>query len=176
MIMVGEVRDQETAQVCLRAALAGHFVLSTVHTNDALAAVTRLQDMGIEPFLLASTLRVLEAQWLVRKLCPYCKKPYDCDAVTAERFGLEVGERLYRPKGCDACRGVGYRGRVGIFEIIRITPVMARLIQQRTPLPQMREAARQEGMRLLIDSGIVKARQGVTSFEAVLTVAMSDED
>lgn len=176
VIMVGEVRDQETAQICLRAALTGHFVLSTIHTNDALSAVTRLQDMGIEPFLLASTLRALEAQRLVRKLCPHCKEPYDCDPVTAERFGLEVGERLFRPKGCDACRGVGYRGRVGIFEVIRITPVMARLIQQRTPLPQMREAARQEGMKLLIDSGIVKARQGVTSLEAVLTVAMSDED
>ncbi len=176
VIMVGEVRDQETAQICLRAALTGHFVLSTLHTNDALAAVSRLQDMGIEPFLLASTLRALEAQRLVRKLCAHCKEPYDCDATTAERFGMEPGTRLYRPKGCDTCRGVGYRGRIGIFEVVRITPGMARLIQQRTPLPEMREAARHEGMRLLIDSGLEKAKQGVTSLEAVLSVAMSDEE
>jgi type IV pilus assembly protein PilB len=176
VIMVGEVRDQETAQICLRAALTGHFVLSTIHTNDALSAVTRLQDMGIEPFLLASTLRALEAQRLVRKLCPHCKEPYDCDDLTAGRFGLEPGTQLYRPKGCDNCRGVGYRGRVGIFEVIRITPAMARLILLRTPLPEMREAARREGMRLLIDSGIEKAKQGITSLEAVLSVAMSDEE
>jgi type IV pilus assembly protein PilB len=176
VIMVGEVRDQETAQICLRAALTGHFVLSTIHTNDALSAVTRLQDMGIEPFLLASTLRALEAQRLVRKLCPQCKEPYDLDPETAKRYDLEPGERLYRPKGCDHCRGVGYRGRIGIFEVIRITATMGKLIQQRTPLPEMREAARSEGMKLLIDSGIVKARLGVTSLEAVLSVAMSDEE
>ncbi len=176
VIMVGEVRDQETAQICLRAALTGHFVLSTIHTNDALSAVTRLQDMGIEPFLLASTLRALEAQRLIRKLCPHCKEPYDCDAVTAERFGMEPNTRLFRPKGCDTCRGVGYRGRIGIFEVVRITPGMARLIQQRTPLPEMREAARSEGMRLLIDSGLEKAKMGITSLEAVLSVAMSDEE
>jgi type IV pilus assembly protein PilB len=176
VIMVGEVRDQETAQICLRAALTGHFVLSTIHTNDSLSAVTRLQDMGIEPFLLASTLRALEAQRLVRKLCPQCKEPFDVDAETARRYGLEAGEKMYRPRGCDHCRGVGYRGRVGIFEVVRITPLMAKLIQQKTPLPEMREAARGEGMKLLIDSGIVKARLGVTSLEAVLSVAMSDEE
>jgi type IV pilus assembly protein PilB len=176
VIMVGEVRDQETAQICLRAALTGHFVLSTIHTNDALSAVTRLQDMGIEPFLLASTLRALEAQRLVRRLCAQCKEPYDCDRVTAERYGLTAGETLHRPKGCDNCRGTGYRGRVGIFEVVRITPEMARLIQERTTLPRMREAAREQGMKLLIDSGIAKAREGVTSLEAVLGVAMSDDE
>jgi type IV pilus assembly protein PilB len=176
IIMVGEVRDQETAQICLRAALTGHFVLSTIHTNDSLSAVSRLQDMGIEPFLLASTLRALEAQRLVRRLCKECKEPYDVDAITAERFGLTAGERLFRPKGCDTCRGTGYRGRVGVFEVVRITPLLARLILERTPLPKMREAARSEGMKLLIDSGLAKAREGLTSLEAVLSVAMSDDD
>jgi len=176
VIMVGEVRDQETAQICIRAALTGHFVLSTIHTNDALSAVTRLQDMGIEPFVLASTLRALEAQRLVRRLCVHCKEPYGCDASVAARFGLEPDTTLFRPRGCDHCRGVGYRGRVGIFEVIRITPLMARLVLQRTPLPELREAARGEGMRLLIDSGLEKAKQGITSLEAVLTVAMSDEE
>ncbi len=146
------------------------------HQRLAFRRQPRLQDMGIEPFLLASTLRVLEAQRLIRRLCKECKEPYDRDAETAKRYGLEPGEPLFRPKGCDHCRGAGYRGRVGIFEVIRITPNMAKLIQQRTPLPEMREAARDEGMKLLIDSGIVKARLGVTSLEAVLSVAMSDEE
>jgi type IV pilus assembly protein PilB len=176
VIMVGEVRDQETAQICLRAALTGHFVLSTIHTNDSLSAVNRLIDMGIEPFLLASTLRVLEAQRLVRRLCKQCRDPYECDPESANRYGLEPGSILYRPKGCDACRGTGYRGRVGIFEVIRITANMARLIQSHTPLPEMREAARSEGMKLLADSAVAKARDGLTSLEAALSVTMADED
>ena len=175
VIMVGEVRDQETAQICLRAALTGHFVLSTIHTNDALSTVNRLVDMGIEPFLLASTLRVLQAQRLVRRLCKVCRDPYPCDPENADRYNLELGSTLYRPKGCDACRGTGYRGRVGIFEVIRITPLMAKLIQSRTPLPEMREAARAEGMKLLIDSAVDKAREGLTSLESALSVTMSDD-
>jgi type IV pilus assembly protein PilB len=176
VIMVGEVRDQETAQICLRAALTGHFVLSTIHTNDSLSAVNRLTDMNIEPFLLASTLRVLEAQRLIRRLCKHCREPFDCDAETAKRFGLEKGQPLYRPKGCDECRGSGYKGRVGVFEVVRITPHMATLIQSRTPLPEMRAAAREEGMKLLLDSGMDKVRDGLSSLEEVLTVAMSGED
>jgi len=176
VIMVGEVRDQETAQICLRAALTGHFVLSTIHTNDALSAVSRLVDMGIEPFLLASTLRVLEAQRLVRRLCKQCKEPYACDPENSEKYGLELGSVLYTAKGCDACRGTGYRGRLGIFEVIRITPLIAKLIQSRTPLPEMREAARIEGMKLLVDSAVAKAREGLTSLEAALSVTMSEEE
>jgi type IV pilus assembly protein PilB len=176
VIMVGEVRDQETAQICLRAALTGHFVLSTIHTNDSLSSINRLQDMGIEPFLLASTLRVLEAQRLIRRLCKECKEQYECDAKTAQAHGLEAGQILYRPRGCDQCRGIGYRGRVGVFEVVRITPRMASLIQTRAPLPELRAAAREQGMKLLLDSGLDKARQGVTSLEEVLTVAMSSEE
>lgn len=176
VIMVGEVRDQETAQICLRAALTGHFVLSTIHTNDSLSAVNRLVDMAIEPFLLASTLRVLEAQRLIRRLCKECKEPFECDAETARRVGLEAGQTLYRPKGCEYCRGAGYRGRVGVFEVVRITANMARLIQTRTALPELRAAAREEGMKLLVDSGIDKVRDGVTSLEEVLTVATTGED
>jgi type IV pilus assembly protein PilB len=175
VIMVGEVRDQETAQICLRAALTGHFVLSTIHTNDSLSAVNRLQDMGIEPFLLASTLRVVEAQRLVRRLCKECKEPYDCDPETGKRHGLEVGERLYRPKGCDHCRGTGYRGRVGIFEVVRITSRMANLIQTRTPLTELRRTAREEGMKLLADNAVDKARQGLTSLEEALSITISEE-
>jgi type IV pilus assembly protein PilB len=176
VIMVGEVRDQETAQICLRAALTGHFVLSTIHTNDSLASINRLEDMGIEPFLLASTLRVLEAQRLIRRLCKDCCEPYDCDAQVAKTYHLEPGQKLFRPKGCDLCRGTGYRGRVGVFEVVRITAEMARLIQNRTPLPEMREAARGEGMKLLIDSGMDKVQGGITSLEEVLTVATASEE
>ena len=176
VIMVGEVRDQETAQICLRAALTGHFVLSTIHTNDSLSAVARLQDMGIEPFLLASTLRVLEAQRLIRRLCKECKEPYECDAETARTHGLEVGSTIYRPKGCDQCRGAGYRGRVGVFEVVRITTRMAALIQTRAPLPELRAAAREQGMKLLADSGMDKVRAGLTSLEEVLGVTMTSEE
>ena len=176
IIMVGEVRDPETAQICLRAALTGHFVLSTIHTNDSLSAVSRLQDMGIEPFLLASTLRVLEAQRLIRRLCKECKEPYACDGETARRHGLEQGQTLYHPKGCPSCRGTGYRGRVGIFEVIRITPRLANLIQERTALPEMRRAAREQGMTLLAESAIDKVRQGLSSLEESLNVAMAEEE
>lgn len=175
VIMVGEVRDPETAGICLRAALTGHFVLSTIHTNDSLSAVNRLVDMDIEPFLLASTLRVLEAQRLIRRLCKECKQPFECDAATAKAHGFEVGQELYRPKGCEYCRGNGYKGRIGVFEVVRITPRMANLIQTRTPLPELRAAAREEGMKLLLDSGMDKVRAGLTSLEEVLTVATGDD-
>jgi type IV pilus assembly protein PilB len=176
IIMVGEVRDQETSQICLRAALTGHFVLSTIHTNDALSAVSRLQDMDIEPFLLAATLRVLEAQRLIRRLCKECKEPFDCPADLAALHGFEVGQTIFRPKGCNACRGTGYKGRVGIFEVIRITNHMSELIQNRTPLPQMREAARGQGMKLLADSGLDKVRLGLTSLEEALSVSMAGHE
>ncbi len=176
VIMVGEVRDQETAQICLRAALTGHFVLSTIHTNDSLSAVNRLVDMGAEPFLLASTLRVVEAQRLIRRLCPECKEPYECDPETAKQYGLEAGQTLYRPKGCDRCRGAGYKGRVGVFEVVRITNRMSNLIQIKAPLPELRAASREEGMKLLLDSGLDKVREGIASLEDVLTVAMGDEE
>jgi type IV pilus assembly protein PilB len=172
IIMVGEVRDAETAQICLRAALTGHFVLSTLHTNDALAAIDRLQDMEIEPFLLASTLRALVAQRLVRRLCQKCRGPYDCDPETARRYGLGVGETVYRPGGCHDCREAGYRGRVGIFEVIRITAPIADLIQTRAPLPELRRAATKQGVKLLGASALEKVREGTTSLEEALSVTM----
>jgi type IV pilus assembly protein PilB len=176
VIMVGEVRDQETAGICLRAALTGHFVLSTIHTNDSLAAVSRLQDMGIESFLLAATLRVLEAQRLIRRICKECKETYSCDAPTAKTYGLEAGMPLYRGKGCDNCGGTGYRGRVGVFEVVRITANMGDLIQKKTPLPALREAARGEGMKMLADSAMDKAREGVTTLEEAVSISMGGKE
>ncbi len=175
IIMVGEVRDQETAEICLRAALTGHFVLSTIHTNNALSAVTRLQDMGIEPFLLSCALRLLEAQRLVRKLCSHCKEPYEVSAELGKQHGLTPGETIYRPKGCLQCRRLGYRGRVGIFEVVRITPRLTHLISKRAPLDQLIKTAREEGMKMLFDSAIDKVRQGLTSLEAALSVTMAEE-
>jgi type IV pilus assembly protein PilB len=171
IIMVGEVRDAETAQICLRAALTGHFVLSTLHTNDALAAVDRLQDMGIEPFLLASTLRALVAQRLVRRLCPKCKTPHECGREIAGRYGLAVGETIYRPGECRECRDAGYRGRVGVFEVVRITARIADLIQKRATLSDLRGAATKEGMRLLGASALERVREGTTSLEEALSVS-----
>ncbi|WP_169979088.1 GspE/PulE family protein [Tautonia rosea] len=176
IIMVGEVRDPETAEICMRSALTGHLVLSTLHTNDALSSISRLQDMGLEPFMLASTLRLLQAQRLVRKLCPHCKAPYECNAETARRYNLDADQVLYRPVGCDACRGSGYRGRTGVFEVVRITQPLADLIQAGAPLPELRAAARAQGASLLIDNAIEKARLGLTSLEAALTVAMGGDD
>ena len=168
VIMVGEVRDAETAQICLRAALTGHFVLSTLHTNSALATVSRLEDMEIEPFLIASTLRMVEAQRLIRRLCEKCKEPYQPDQQSVDKFKLESGTTLFRPKGCDQCRDSGYKGRVGIFEVIRITPLLRDLIQDRAPLPKMEEAARKEGMQTLFDNALVKVLAGGTSLEEIV--------
>ena len=172
--MVGEVRDAETAQICMRAALTGHFVLSTLHTNDALAAVTRLADMDIEPFLLASTLRVVVAQRLIRRLCEHCKQPYELDEETAKRVGLQFGGTLYRPTGCAECREAGYKDRVGVFEVIRITPELADMIQRRSSLPEMRKASVAQGMKLLYHSALDKVLAGRTSVEEALSVTISE--
>jgi len=168
------VRDKETAEICLRAALTGHLVVSTLHTNDSLAAVPRLADMGIEPFLLSATLRMVEAQRLVRRLCN-CKEPVEIDADTARRLNMVAGEKVYRAKGCEVCRGTGYKGRVGLYEVVPITPEIAKLIQARTPLPELRLAAQKQGMYLLRDAGIIKAREGVTSLEEVLTITLAED-
>jgi len=175
IIMVGEVRDQETAEICLRAALTGHLVLSTLHTNSALAAVDRLVDMGIEPFMVASTLRLLEAQRLIRRLCAECKEPYEADEETREEYKITSEHQLFRAKGCGSCHGVGYKGRVGIFEVIRITPSLRDMIQNKAPLADVQEQAENEGMYSLITNGLEKARQGVTSLEEVVKSVLEGE-
>jgi len=128
VVMVGEIRDGETAQVAVQASLTGHLVLSTVHTNDAVGAVTRLRDMGVEPFLLASSLRLVLAQRLVRKLCPLCMAPHSADARTASALGIPVGSTVHRAVGCEACGHAGYAGRVGVYEAIRIDDTIRGMI------------------------------------------------
>ncbi|MBV9884641.1 MAG: Flp pilus assembly complex ATPase component TadA [Sphingomonadaceae bacterium] len=128
VVMVGEIRDRETADIAVQAALTGHLVLSTVHTNDAIGAITRLRDMKVEPFLIASTLRAVIAQRLVRRLCPECRTPVQASGSLAASLGLEAGTIVFEPKGCPACGGSGYRGRIGVFEAVRIGDEIRRLI------------------------------------------------
>jgi type IV pilus assembly protein PilB len=170
IIMVGEIRDQETAEICLRAALTGHFVLSSLHTNDALSALDRLIDLGVEPFLIASTLRLVEAQRLLRRLCSSCRQPYAVDDSLRSKFNLSA-QQLFRAVGCDQCRHTGYRGRVGVFEVLRIGPSLGKLIQVAAPTEQLRATAREQGFGFLWDSALAKAIEGVTSLEQALTVA-----
>jgi general secretion pathway protein E len=126
--MVGEIRDSETAQIAIQAALTGHLVLSSVHTNDAPGAITRLRDFGVEPFLLASTLRAVVAQRLVRRLCPACCEPVPADAATAGLVGIPLGTPVMAARGCAACGGTGFKGRTGVFEAVRVTDEIRQII------------------------------------------------
>ncbi|MDZ4374675.1 MAG: ATPase, T2SS/T4P/T4SS family, partial [Phenylobacterium sp.] len=128
VVMVGEIRDVETAGIAVQAALTGHLVLSTVHTNDAAGAITRLRDMGVEPFLLASTLRLIVAQRLVRRLCKDCRRSEPADAATARLVGVRTGQAIWRAHGCAQCNQTGYVGRVGLYEAIRVDDRVRRLI------------------------------------------------
>ena len=130
VVMVGEIRDRETAEIAVQASLTGHLVLSTVHTNDAVGAITRMRDMKVEPFLLASTLRAVIAQRLVRRLCPECRRPEPASQQAVELLGLKPGATIYEPVGCEACGQTGFRGRVGVFEAVRIDDTIRRLINE----------------------------------------------
>ncbi len=130
VVMVGEIRDRETAEIAVQASLTGHLVLSTVHTNDAVGAITRMRDMKVEPFLLASTLRAVVAQRLVRRLCPECRRAESATAPVAALLGVPEGTTVYEPGGCPACSGTGYKGRVGVFEAIRVDDTLRRLINE----------------------------------------------
>ncbi|MDD4003782.1 MAG: GspE/PulE family protein [Elusimicrobiaceae bacterium] len=174
IIMLGETRDAETAEICLRAALTGHLVLSTLHTNDALSAVSRLKDMGVEPFLLSATLRVVEAQRLIRRLCPNCKQSYSPTPELITKYGFSEADTLYTHVGCEQCNGLGYKGRVGLYEVIYITPEIGTLIQTGAALPELQAAAKKQGNRFLFDVGLDKVREGVTSLEEVLTLAAAE--
>jgi type IV pilus assembly protein PilB len=180
IVMVGEIRDGETAEIAIRAAMTGHLVLSTLHTNDAAGAVTRLLDMGIEPFLVASTVLGVTAQRLVRVVCPRCKEPYELEPGARPRFfmGLDYDApvTLYRGRGCRYCNNTGYRGRTTICEVLTVTPAVRDLIVKRAPAAEIREQAIAEGMRTLREDGIAKALKGVTTIEEVMRVAYAEEN
>ena len=166
--MIGEIRDTDTAQIAIRSALTGHFVLSTLHTNDAPSAATRIIDMGIQPFLLSASLSGVVAQRLVRSLCPYCKEEYLIDEQTCEKFHIPTGATAFRPIGCQNCRN-GYKGRRGIYEIMMINDDLREMILKGADNLELREAAIKNGMKTLRQAGINAALTGATSLEEVLS-------
>jgi type IV pilus assembly protein PilB len=166
VIMVGEIRDRETAHIAIEAALTGHLVLSTLHTRDAPSALGRLTDMGIEPFLVSSAIDCVVAQRLVRMLCPHCKRPANLPENVLRDYGLE-GIQPYEPVGCSRCSASGYRGRVGIYEVMGITEEIRTQILQHASVDEIAATAVREGMHRLHDDGIEKVRAGLTSIEEV---------
>ncbi|MDF1615692.1 GspE/PulE family protein [Desulfurivibrio dismutans] len=176
VIMVGEIRDHETATNAIQAALTGHLVFSTLHTNDAVSSLTRLVDLGIQPFLAVSTLLGIMAQRLVRRICPHCTESYQMPAAELRALGLPVAEEegdeltLRRGKGCRACRNTGYLGRCGIFEVFTVSEEIRRLIAAQAPEDEIRARARQEGMLTLREDAWSKVKSGITSLDDALRV------
>ena len=178
IVMIGEIRDSETADIAMEAALTGHLVFSTLHTNDAPSAVTRLTDMGVKPFLVASAVRAAMAQRLVRAICTNCKEEYvptERDMKMLGAIAKTAPERMYIGHGCSKCNG-GYKGRKGIFEIFEIDDTIQRLIFDHAPSSVLRERAREMGMRTLREDGMLKVASGMTSLKEVLQATMGDAD
>jgi general secretion pathway protein E len=182
VIMVGEIRDLETAEMAIQASLTGHLVFSTLHTNDAASAFTRLMDMGVEPFLVSSTVAAAIAQRLVRRLCPDCKEPYHPDESVLEEIGLnpndveQAGGHVFKAHegGCEECVGLGYRGRTGIYEILTVTDRVRNLVMERDDASKIKRVAQQEEMHTLRQDGALKVLDGITSIEEVLRVTQED--
>jgi general secretion pathway protein E len=173
--MVGEIRDNETGQMAIQAALTGHLVLSTLHTNDAPTAITRLLDLGLPSFLIRSTVLGVMAQRLVRTLCPHCKEEHDISKQEwndlVKPWKAPKPEKIYRPVGCLECRNTGYLGRQGIYEVMPLSDSLSQLIDDRCDLLMLRKQAMKEGMRSLRLSGAQKIAAGLTTIEEVLRVA-----
>jgi len=172
IIMVGEIRDGETADIAIKAALTGHLVLSTLHTNDASSTITRIIDMGIEPYLLAPTLALVEAQRLVRRICPKCKEPVSLTPEMIGKLGMDPkefeGVTLYEGKGCLECNNTGYKGRVGIFEVLPVTSEIRELILKRASNDEIKQKAVELGMTTLRSDGVAKIKQGMTTIEEII--------
>ncbi len=175
IIMVGEIRDLETAEIAVQSALTGHRVFSTIHTNDAASAVTRLVDMGIEPFLISSSVNAFLAQRLVRRICPHCKMSYKPSAAELKELSIKPSQltngKLYKGQGCDECLGTGYSGRTGIYELLVLTSAIRKLVISNADAAEIKEQAVAGGMRTLFDDGLEKAIAGVTTVEEVLRVS-----
>ncbi len=172
VIMVGEIRDSQTAHIAVEAALTGHLVLSTLHTRDAPSALSRLTDMGIEPFLVSSAVDCIVAQRLVRKLCESCKRPQKVSKAVLAEHGLE-GAEPFEPEGCPRCGGSGYRGRVGIYEVMEITEPIRAMVLERASVDDIVAVAVSEGMRRLRDDGLLKVRDGLTSIAEIERITSS---
>jgi type IV pilus assembly protein PilB len=177
--MVGEIRDSETAEIAVRAALTGHLVLSTIHTNDAPSTVNRLIDMGIEPFLVSASVTLIQAQRLIRKICPQCKEPVEPDFKLMAEAGIDreelEGTTIYRGKGCPECGNSGYKGRLAIFEVMPITPTMRQLILKRASNLTMQKKAKEEGMKTLREDVLLKLKKGITTLDEVIRQTASME-
>jgi type IV pilus assembly protein PilB len=175
ILMVGEIRDRETAQVAIEGALTGHMVLSTLHTNDAPTAITRLIEMGIEPFLIASALDCVVAQRLARVLCPHCKRRtiIPAQVVRDHGYNAQFDIEAYEPVGCVRCGRMGYRGRIGLFEVMTMSDDIRKLALERAPSDQITAVALREGMRRLRDDGLDKVKAGLTSMVEVARVTGS---
>lgn len=178
IILVGEIRDQETADIAIQAALTGHLVFSTLHTNDAPSALTRLIDMGVKPFLVASAVMAILGQRLVRMLCVECRQPYEPTEVELRSVGLDQakieGQPLYQPVGCPVCSGSGFRGRKGVYELLQMSPDVRELAFRKKPTAEVRAKARAEGMTTLFQDGMRKVLGGMTTIPEVLKLASRD--
>jgi len=172
IIMVGEIRDNETAEIAVRAALTGHLVLSTIHTNDAPSTINRLVDMGIKPFMVAASLNLIQAQRLVRKICSECKEEVEADPILLKEANIDPalldGNKVYKGKGCARCGHSGYKGRIAITEVLPVTPAVRELILKNSPAATVRDGAKKEGMHTLRDDALVKVKRGVTTLEEVI--------
>ncbi|CUU38183.1 MAG: Flp pilus assembly complex ATPase component TadA [Armatimonadetes bacterium] len=178
IIMVGEMRDLETAEIAIEAALTGHLVLSTLHTNDAPSAVIRMVDMGVEPYLIAATVTGVLAQRLARRVCQHCKEPREIPASDLRAFGFQVEDpdqivTIWEGVGCDHCRGRGYAGRVGIYELMVVNAEIAEMIVRRAPLSDIKEAAKANGMKELREDGLIKVLEGITTPDEVRRVVFT---
>jgi general secretion pathway protein E len=177
VVMVGEIRDVETAEIAVQASLTGHLVLSTVHTNSAISAVTRLRDMGVEPFLLASTVKAILAQRLVRRLCNHCKAPETADATALNLIGIEADTeiKIHKPVGCPECSGTGYQGRVGLYELVTVDAKLRELIHDDAREKAMSDHAF-KSVKSLADSGFAQVIKGTTTVEEVLRVCKNERE
>jgi len=173
VVMVGEIRDPETAEIAVQAALTGHLVLSTVHTNSAIAAVARLRDMGVEPFLLSSTITALVAQRLVRRLCDHCKTPYHPTPTECAELGLPRGQTFFKSVGCVQCQSIGYQGRLGLYEMVINDDHLRQMIHDGAPETEMAAHAFAQ-RRTLLQSGADAVLAGITSSEEVLRVCSAN--
>ena len=172
VLMVGEIRDRETAQIAVEGALTGHMVLSTLHTNDAPSAITRLIEMGIEPFLIASAIECVVAQRLARTLCSHCKERtiIPAEVLRDNGFQTQFDLEAYEPVGCVRCSGMGYRGRLGLYEVMDMSPEIRELTLQRASADQIGAVAMRQGMRRLREDGLEKVKAGLTSMAEVARV------
>ena len=173
IIMVGEIRDQETAQIAVQASITGHLVVSTLHTNSSASTITRLEDMGIEPYLIADSVVGVIAQRLVRKLCPQCKKEVFASEEQKKMLGRNTAEQLkiYEPCGCDKCNGTGYKGRIGVYEILPMTPELQKIISKNGDADEIKKKAVEQGMKTLHESASDYVIEGITSYSEMIKVS-----